>query len=105
LLSVYRTDIPVISTVVINDAIKYCLGMKTTKLALSVGNKIRNHREKLRFSQEAFADHISFDRSNYGAIERGERNISIQTLAKIAVGLKTEIKDLFPALSEIKKLI
>ena len=79
--------------------------MKTTKLALAVGNKIRNRRENLKFSQEAFADYISFDRSNYGAIERGERNISINTLARIALGLKAEISDLFPSLIEVKKLI
>lgn len=79
--------------------------MKTTKLALAVGNKIRSRRKNMNFSQEAFADHISFDRSNYGAIERGERNISIYTLATIAVGLKTEIGELFPAIIEIKKLL
>ena len=76
-----------------------------TKLSLAVGYKIRNLREKLGISQEGFADRISFDRSNYGAIERGERNISIQTLARIAVGLQANLGDLFPTLSEIEKLI
>lgn len=96
---------PVITPVVINGAIKYLVSMKKTKLAEAVGNKMRRRRENLSFSQEAFADYIGFDRSNYGAIERGERNISIQSLARIAVGLKVDIGDLFPALSEVKKLV
>lgn len=79
--------------------------MKKTKLAVAVGNKIRNRRMELRYSQEAFADHINFDRSNYGAIERGERNISIQTLARISLGLEIEIGKLFPTLVEVKKLV
>jgi len=76
-----------------------------TKLSIVVGIKIRMLRENLGFSQEGFADHISFDRANYGAIERGERNISIQTLARIAVGLRVNLGDLFPSLSEVEKLL
>lgn len=75
------------------------------KIALAVGLRIRKHRMSLNFSQEAFADHINLDRSNYGAIERGERNISIQTLARIAKGLEIEVSELFPSLHEINKLI
>lgn len=79
--------------------------MTTTKLSRAIGNKIRNHRLRLRYSQEAFADHINFDRSNYGAIERGERNISLRTLAKIAVGLEAEVGEIFPPLVEIRRLL
>jgi len=79
--------------------------MKTNKVAISVGKRIRKCREQLEFSQEAFADHINLDRSNYGAIERGERNISVYTLARIAKGLKAEVSDLFPTLHEINKII
>lgn len=79
--------------------------MKTTKLAIEIGKKIRNRRISLKFSQEAFAHHINFDRSNYGAIERGERNISIITLARIALGLNIDIGELVPSLSVIKTLL
>ena len=76
-----------------------------SRLIQAVARKIRSRRETLEFSQEEFADYITLDRSNYGAIERGERNISITTLVRIAVGLKLEVGDLFPLLSEITELI
>lgn len=79
--------------------------MKTHKISIAVGNKIRTRREEMKFSQEGFADFINLDRSNYGAIERGERNISISTLARIAIGLEIEVGALFPAIIEIKKIL
>jgi transcriptional regulator with XRE-family HTH domain len=71
------------------------------KIAVLVGKNIRKHRERQSFSQEAFADYVKMDRSNFGAIERGERNISIYTLARIAIGLKVEMRDLVPEVHEI----
>jgi DNA-binding XRE family transcriptional regulator len=38
-------------------------------------------------TQEAFAAHIELDRSYYGAVERGEHNVTVETLAVIAAGL------------------
>lgn len=76
-----------------------------TKILIEIGNKIRKYRRGLNYSQEAFADHINFDRSNYGAIERGERNVSSVNLARIALGLNVEVGNLFPSLPELKKLI
>ena len=75
------------------------------KIVIAVAQKIRGYREAFKFSQEEFADHIRLDRSNYGAIERGERNITISTLARIANGLGVEVGSLFPNLSEISKLL
>ena len=79
--------------------------MKTHKIAVAVGKRIRAVRIRERFSQEGFADYINFDRSNYGAIERGERNISITTLSRIAVGFDVEIQELFPSVAELKNLL
>ena len=79
--------------------------MGKNKFTIIVGKKIRAERERQAFSQEGFADHIHFDRSNYGAIERGERNISVYTLGRIAKGLGVEIGILLPALSEVSQLL
>lgn len=79
--------------------------MEKNIITLAVARKIRKCREQRKFSQEAFADHVNLDRSNYGAIERGERNISVITLARIAQGLGAEVGDLFPPLREINKLL
>ena len=35
-------------------------------------------------SQEVFADHCGIHRTYVGAIERGERNITLETLARVA---------------------
>jgi DNA-binding XRE family transcriptional regulator len=43
--------------------------------------------EQKRYSQERFARHAGFERSNYGAIERGEFNVRFDTLVKVAAGL------------------
>jgi transcriptional regulator with XRE-family HTH domain len=74
--------------------------MKNSKtaneLVLLVGENIRKQRLAKKFSQEAFADYIGLDRSNYGAIERGQRNISVLTLARIAEALEIDVADLVP---------
>jgi transcriptional regulator with XRE-family HTH domain len=38
--------------------------------------------------QETFARHVGLDRSYYGAIERGEFNVTLDTITKIAAGLR-----------------
>lgn len=49
-----------------------------------VGRNLRRHRLELGYSQEAFADHMGVHRTYFGAVERGERNLTLQTLEKIA---------------------
>jgi transcriptional regulator with XRE-family HTH domain len=51
---------------------------------------IRSTREN-RYSQEGFARYAGIDRSYYGAIERGEFNVSLDTVVKIAAGLETTV--------------
>ena len=55
--------------------------------ARALGEAIRAARREQGFVQEAFAAHVGLDRSYYGAIERGEFNITLNTLLKIAGGL------------------
>jgi transcriptional regulator with XRE-family HTH domain len=52
-----------------------------------LGAAIRASRIEKGFTQESFAAHVELDRSYYGAVERGEHNITIDTLAIIADGL------------------
>jgi len=53
----------------------------------ALGAAIRSTRRERGFSQETFAAHVGLDRSYYGAIERGEFNITLDTLWKITDGL------------------
>jgi transcriptional regulator with XRE-family HTH domain len=52
-----------------------------------LGAAIRASRIDKGFTQESFAAHIDLDRSYYGAVERGEHNVTIDTLTIIAAGL------------------
>jgi transcriptional regulator with XRE-family HTH domain len=53
-----------------------------------LGAVIRAIRIEKGFTQEAFAAHIELDRSYYGAVERGEHNVTIETLVIVAGGLE-----------------
>lgn len=55
-----------------------------------VGAVIRKRREALALSQEAFADRIGMHRNYYGAIERGEKTMRLDTLERVATGLGVE---------------
>ncbi|MFA5554069.1 MAG: helix-turn-helix transcriptional regulator [Phycisphaerae bacterium] len=60
-----------------------------------VGFNIRNIREEKEISQEKLANLADLHRAYIGQIERGEKNIGIRNLEKIAKALKVNIRDLF----------
>ncbi len=62
--------------------------------ARALGEAIRAGRRERGFSQEAFAAHVGLDRSYFGAVERGEFNLTLATLLKIAVGLGVRLDEL-----------
>lgn len=53
----------------------------------SLGQVIRARRESLGYSQDTFADAIDMHRAYYSSIERGERNLTLATLLRVAQGL------------------
>jgi transcriptional regulator with XRE-family HTH domain len=59
------------------------------------GKAIRNRREKLGVSQEEFADMCELDRTYVGGIERGERNVSLINIEKIALAFRVSLSELF----------
>jgi transcriptional regulator with XRE-family HTH domain len=59
-----------------------------------VGFNIRKIREECGFSQEKLAALADLHRAYVGQIERGEKNIGLRNLEKIAKALKVNIKDL-----------
>lgn len=52
-----------------------------------LGTALRARRSALGFSQESFADKIEMHRTYYSAIERGEKNITVSMLERVAHGL------------------
>ncbi|QNN47987.1 helix-turn-helix transcriptional regulator [Thermomonas brevis] len=62
----------------------------TTSLPERIGAVVRKRREALGLSQEAFADRIGMHRNYYGAIERGEKTMRLDTFERVAMGLEIE---------------
>ncbi len=60
-----------------------------------VGEKIRSYREKKGLTQEALAFEADLHRAYVGQIERGEKNIGIQNLEKIAKALGIKASKFF----------
>lgn len=56
-------------------------------LPQTFGARCRELRQAKGWSQELFADNCEIHRSHMGEIERGEVDVSLTTLAKIAKGL------------------
>lgn len=61
---------------------------------LQIGNRIRELRNMTNLSQEKLAFACDLDRTYIGSVERGERNISIINLRKIAQALNLKAFDL-----------
>ena len=63
--------------------------MSTLKHRL--GKTVRRLRLAAGFSQEAFADHIGVHRTYMGTVERGEVNLTLENIEKIAIGLRLTV--------------
>jgi transcriptional regulator with XRE-family HTH domain len=64
------------------------------KELVALGKSIRELRLELEYSQEAFADEVGIDRSYVGGIERGEHNLALINLVKIAKTLNLSASQL-----------
>jgi transcriptional regulator with XRE-family HTH domain len=64
-----------------------------------LGKAIRVRRVEVELTQEQLANQSDLDRSYVGGVERGERNVSIFNVAKIASGLDISLAELFSDLS------
>lgn len=62
---------------------------------VDLGVAIRKTRKKLGLSQEVLAADAGLDRSYMGGIERGEHNISVVNVQKIASCMGLKISKLF----------
>lgn len=67
------------------------------QLAKALGAKIRAQRKTLGLSQDALALACDLDRSYMGRIERGEVNITVEKLYRLASKLECEPASLLPA--------
>lgn len=64
--------------------------MGAEDLNARVARNLRFLRIAAGISQEALADRCGLHRTYIGAIERGERNVTLKTLERIAAGLNVD---------------
>lgn len=53
-------------------------------LQKTLGRNLRRYREERGLSQEAFADVLGVHRTYMGGVERGERNLTLRSVERIA---------------------
>jgi len=66
-----------------------------TRIRKKLGKRVQALRRKQRWSQEQLAHESGLARSFTGAIERGEKDIRLTTLAKLANAFGITIRELF----------
>lgn len=60
----------------------------------SFGDKVRQERLKRQLSQEEFAELVGLHRTYIGMVERGEKNITLKNIEKIAKALEISLDEL-----------
>jgi len=71
------------------------VAVKKSAANVALGEAMRSARQQRGYNQESFAVRVGVDRSYYGAIERGEFNVTVDTVAKIAAGLGMQLSALY----------
>jgi transcriptional regulator with XRE-family HTH domain len=64
------------------------------QLQVVLGRNLRRMRRKLGYSQEAFGEQVGWHRTFVGAVERGERNLTLRTVERLATQLGVHPLDL-----------
>ncbi len=64
-----------------------------------LGENIRLIRKSMNMTQEKLSDLCGLHRTYIGSVERGERNISLENIEKIANALQVKIVDLFKGIN------
>ena len=59
------------------------------------GNRLKAIRTERGLTQEKLAELSGLHRTYVGAVERGERNISLKNLQNLAIALNVSLSDLF----------
>jgi hypothetical protein len=63
-------------------------------LQKAVGRNLRAYRMERGLSQEAFAEVLGVHRTYMGGVERGERNLTLKSVERMAEKLEMEVLEL-----------
>ncbi len=66
-----------------------------SNIAKIVGERLRNYRMQLGYSQETLAEKAGLHPTYIGQLERGEKNATLETIEKVAFALEVPLEKLF----------
>ena len=66
-----------------------------SELTQIIGKRIRGFRQRQGLSQEALAERCGLHATYIGQVERGEKNVTVESLAKIAAALDVPLSRIF----------
>ena len=67
---------------------------RSDDVLIRFGRRVRELRASQDYSQEAFAAACGVDRTYMGGIERGERNLALRNIERIALALGISLSEL-----------
>ena len=70
--------------------------MAVSHIKSEVGAKVRKYRENHGWSQEDLGFESGLHRNYIGGVERGERNVAVVNIAKLAKAFGIRPRDLLP---------
>ena len=79
------------------------LSPQTTERLVELGERIRTARKEQGISRAKLAELIEMHPANYARIERGKKNLTVDTLLRIAEGLAMDLTVAFDARPAAKK--
>lgn len=66
-----------------------------SEIVIKLGERIRHLRKEKGMSQELLGELSGLHTNYIGQVERGEKNVTIESLEKIAAGLDVSLEQLF----------
>ena len=72
----------------------------TQRLLKKLGERVKHFRLAQELSQERLAELTGLHRTYVGGVERGERNISLLNLARLAKALEISLSDLMAGIDK-----
>lgn len=66
-----------------------------SKIAKTIGERLRFRRLKLKYSQEQLAEKAGLHPTYIGQVERGEKNATLESIEKICIALNYPMDELF----------
>jgi transcriptional regulator with XRE-family HTH domain len=70
------------------------MNLEEQKLLRHLGKRIRQLRQDRKWTQAEFGQRCELDRTFIGSVERGERNVSVLNLNRIAKVLRLPLAEL-----------